>query len=141
MIAGEGEREALFIARANAAKRFIQTVGMFALCIATAIVATAMNMAGLVALMAGASTISGTLSFLWLIERGGQHADPERVPRVLRSIIGTGILLIFTVAGAVTSSLTLGAMAGMSASLLVYGAEFAVAVSMRYRGLLRATQG
>lgn len=133
---GSGERESGFIARTNAAKRFIQTVGIFALCVTVAVVSTVTDMPGLVALMAGVSVLSGPLAFLWFIERGDRLTIPARVPRVLRSVVGTGVVLILAIALAIVVSLTYGAWAGMAATLLAFGAEFAAAVSIRYRELL-----
>jgi hypothetical protein len=136
-----GDREAAFIARGNAIKRFIQTVAMFLLAIVVTVVAALMDMAGLVAMMAGLSIIPGPLSFLWLVERRNLFSSPEKVPRMLRSVIVTGAFMMFAVAVAIASSLVYGAVAGLVACLLVYGSEFAVAVASRYRGLLKRSNG
>lgn len=134
------DREEAFIARANEIKRFIQTVGMFAICIASALTAAVMNLPGPMAMLTGASAIVGPLSFLWFIERLNLYPSPERTPRALRNFTAVIVFMIAIVAGAVSVTLVYGARVGLAACLLAYGAEFAVAVASRYRGLLKASQ-
>ncbi|MEU4363642.1 hypothetical protein [Promicromonospora sp. NPDC023987] len=128
----DSEREALFISRANAARHFIQTVGIFALCVAVTIVAAVMDMPNLVAIMAPASTISGTLGFLWIVDRVKPTAVTlVRIPRALRSVPFMVAAVVLAVLAAVALSLQFGAVAGLAAHLLVYGTEFALAVAIK----------
>jgi hypothetical protein len=134
----DSEREALFISRANAARYFIQTVCIFALCVAVTIVAAVMNMPNLVAVMAPVSTISGTLGFLWIVDRVKPTAVTlAQIPRVLRSVPFMVAAVVLAVLAAIALSLRFGAGAGLAAHLLVYGAEFALAVAIKARRVLR----
>ena len=128
-----------FIARANAAKRFIQTVGMFLLCVVAAFVAAMLDMAGLVAVLAALSAVPGIPAFLWLIERSAWHADRDRIPRALQNWVVVVALLVLTLAVAVVVALALGARLGILIHPIVYGAEYALAVSIRHRRLSRAS--
>lgn len=132
------EREALFISRANAAKYFIQTVGMFVLCVAMTIVAAVIDLPNLVALLAAVSTISATLGFLWIVDRVKPAAVTlARIPRVLRSVPFMVAAVVLAVLAAIALSLQFGAGAGLAAHLLVYGAEFALAVAIKAGRVLR----
>lgn len=132
------ERNANFIARANDVKRFIQTVAMFALCVTGAVVAGVMGMAGLVAVLAVLSAVPGIAGFLWVIERKNWHSDPTQVPEFLQRLAVTSIALLFALFVAVSVSSMVGARAGVIAHLLVYGAEYAIAVTIRFGRLSRA---
>lgn len=132
------EREALFISRGNAVKYFIQTVGIFALSVVMTIVAAVLDMANLVALLVTVSTISATLGFLWIVERVKPAAVTlARIPRVLRSVPFMVAAVILAVLAAIALSLQFGARAGLAAHLLVYSAEFALAVAIKARRVLR----
>ncbi|WP_419707005.1 hypothetical protein [Promicromonospora sp. NFX87] len=134
----DAEREALFISRANAATYFIQTVGIFALCVVVTVVAAVMDMANLVAIMAPVSIISATLGFLWIVDRVKPTAVAlTRIPRVLRSVFLMAAAVVLAVLAAVALSLRFGAGAGLAAHLLVYSAEFALAVAIKARRALR----
>lgn len=134
----DSEREALFISRANAARYFIQTIVIFALCVAVAIVAAVMDMPNLVAIMAPVSTISGTLGFLWIVDRVKPAAATlAQIPRALRSVSLMVAAVVLAVLAAIALSLQFGAGAGLAAHLLVYGAEFALAVAIKSRRVLR----
>lgn len=132
------EREALFISRANAAKYFIQTVGTFALCVVMTIVAAVMDLPNLVALLVPVSTISATLGFLWIVDRVKPTAVTlARIPRVLRSVPFMVTVVVLAVLVAIALSLQFGAGAGLAAHLLVYGAEFVLAVAIKAGRVLR----
>ncbi|MGI5187695.1 hypothetical protein ACQEVI_06070 [Promicromonospora sp. CA-289599] len=134
----DAEREALFISRANAANRFIQTVGMFALCVVMTIVAAVMDLPNLVALLVTVSTLPATLGFLWIVDRvKPAAASLARIPRALRSVPLMVAAVVVAVLAAIALSLQFGAGAGLVAHLLVYGAEFALAVAIRARRVLR----
>ena len=135
---GEKQRDAEFIARANRVKEFIQRVATFALSVSAAVVAAVLNMAGLVAILAVLSPVFGVPSFLWLIECRNWYADPARISGVLRGYFFAGPALLLALAMAVSSSLILGARVGMMSHLLVYGAEFAIAIVVRSRRLLKS---
>ena len=132
------EREALFISRANAATYFIQTVGMFALCVVMTIVAAVMDLPNLVALLVTVSTISATLGFLWIVDRVKPTAVTlARIPRALRSVPLMVAAVALAVLAAIALSLQFGAWAGLAAHLLVYSAEFALAVAIKAGRVLR----
>ncbi|WP_454857676.1 hypothetical protein [Promicromonospora soli] len=131
--AGIDDKNAAFIACAETIKRLFQTVGIFAICVAGTVVAAAMDLKNLVALLAVLSTPSGIRSFLWLIERRNWFVAIESVPQLVRKYVTVGTILVLTQAIVVVLSLAFGAKIGAMAHLLVYGAEFLVAVAIQYR--------
>lgn len=135
---GREERNAAFIARANSVRRFFQTVAMFMICIAGNVMAAVLDLPGLVVLMAALSTIPGTLSFIWLVEKFNPFGLASR-PAIgaIQSIPIMAIALLISVAAVALASLQLSAFTGSVLHPLVYAAEFFLAVALVTRAQKR----
>lgn len=128
------DRNSRFISRGNSIIGFIQTVVMFGLCVLVTAFAAIASMPEMVATMAVLSTISGTLGSLWIIERFDLLSSAiSRAPRMLRSVSFATATLGVSVLIAIAVSLHYGAWFGFLAHLLVYIAEFSLAIALRFR--------